>query len=91
MLVGLKRRVRTQLPPADTFEGQLDVSEKSPLFVPVIESPVIISAEFPELLNVTVSGELEVPTACEGNVRTVAESCARAAGGSVPSPESEIE
>jgi hypothetical protein len=58
----LKIIVLTQDWPALTPTLQLFVSEKSPAFVPKIAMLVILSAEFPVLVNVTVCGELLVFT-----------------------------
>jgi hypothetical protein len=59
---GLKITVLTQDWPALTPAVQLFVSEKSPASVPLIAMLVILSAELPVLVNVTVCGELLVFT-----------------------------
>lgn len=51
--VGVKVTLIVQLPPAATDEPQLLVWEKSPLFVPVTEMLVMLSAVLPELDSVT--------------------------------------
>ena len=51
--MGLKITLMLQLPDAASVEPQVVVSEKSPLFVPVIEIPVMLSEALPVLDSVT--------------------------------------
>jgi hypothetical protein len=53
-VAGLKVTVMSQDWPGSTLVPQLCVSEKSPGFVPTIAMPVMLSTEFPVLVNVVV-------------------------------------
>ena len=62
--VGLNVMLIVQLAPAATLDPHVLVSEKSPLFVPVMvmPEPLKVSVALPVLVKVTVCAELVVPT-----------------------------
>ena len=60
--VGVKVTLRVQLAPTATLEPQLLVSAKSPLFIPVMVTLVMLSVALPVLLSVMGVAELVVPT-----------------------------
>lgn len=60
---GVKITLTVHVPPAGTEEAQVLVCEKSPLLVPVMLIPVMVSATFCRFVNVVFIGLLEVPTA----------------------------
>jgi hypothetical protein len=60
--VGLNVTLMVQWALAERLAGQLLLSLKSPLFVPVMLIPVMVSGALPELVSVTVCEELVEPT-----------------------------
>lgn len=79
LCVGVKVTLMLQAPPAATLGPQVLAWEKSPLIVMLLRVRVAL----PVFVRVRVCGLLLVPTACEANVREVAE---RLAAGPPPAP-----
>jgi len=67
--------------PAASEAGQLDVSSKSPAFVPATDMPEIVSAALPVLVSVEDFAALVVPTVCDANERLDGLRDATGAGG----------
>jgi hypothetical protein len=63
-----------QVPLAATLVPHVLVSEKSPGFVPVIDTPPMRSATVSLLVNVIVCGELDLPNATVPKFRLAGES-----------------
>ena len=59
---GVKVTLMVQLAPADNEAGQLFVSAKSPPFVPVMPTEVMVRVPLPLLVKVVTSGLLSIPT-----------------------------
>lgn len=67
LAVGLKVKLIMQFAPAARVDGlaaHVLVSEKSPLFAPVMAMLVIVSAALPVFVSVALCGALLVPTGC---------------------------
>jgi len=84
--VGRKRTLMVQREPAAKVAPQVVVREKSPLFVPVIEMPVMFRTKLPVFLTVTDLAELVVPTRWYPNEMDVVERLTTGAAGARPVP-----
>ena len=81
--VGVKVILKVHELPASSELPQVPVSEKSPLFVPVTDVPVIVSVFVPVLVSVMEPVELLVPTTWPGNA---SEEGAKVTAGAIPVP-----